>query len=109
MTDVRMNVSLSRRRKTAFEERLFSTEVAWKSTINSQIKGWFSSEKEAIRVAAILIAAAKAGYAIGGARSRGLGWLQLNKWTVKVKGEQVPHQNVLDQISALKDPPEVAS
>jgi CRISPR/Cas system CSM-associated protein Csm3 (group 7 of RAMP superfamily) len=109
MTDVRMNVSLSRRRKTAFEERLFSTEVAWKSTINSQIKGWFSSEKEAIRVAAILIAAAKAGYAIGGARSRGLGWLRLNSWTVKVKGEQVPHQNVLDQISALKDPPEVAS
>jgi CRISPR/Cas system CSM-associated protein Csm3 (group 7 of RAMP superfamily) len=102
MTDVRMNVSLSRRRKTAFEERLFSTEVAWKSTINSQIKGWFSSEEEALRGAAILIAAAKAGHAIGGARSRGLGWLQLNKWTVEVQGKEIPPEKVLDQILALK-------
>jgi hypothetical protein len=77
-TDVRMNVSLSRHRRTAYEERLFSTEVAWHSRMRARIEGWLDSQERALQAAALLLLAAKAGYAIGAARSRGLGWIRLS-------------------------------
>jgi CRISPR/Cas system CSM-associated protein Csm3 (group 7 of RAMP superfamily) len=83
-TDVRMNVSLSRHRKTAYEERLFSTEVAWHSRMRARIEGWLDSQEKALQAAALLLLAAKAGYAIGAARSRGLGWIRLVQWIVRV-------------------------
>jgi CRISPR/Cas system CSM-associated protein Csm3 (group 7 of RAMP superfamily) len=79
-----MNVSLSRHRKTAYEERLFSTEVAWHSRMRARIEGWLDSQKKALQAAALLLLAAKAGYAIGAARSRGLGWIRLVQWVVRV-------------------------
>jgi len=96
-TDVRMNVSLSRHRKTAYEERLFSTEVAWSSRIRARIEGWLDSQERALQAAALLLLAAKAGYAIGAARSRGLGWIRLVQWTVKVMSRSSPKRHSLSR------------
>jgi CRISPR/Cas system CSM-associated protein Csm3 (group 7 of RAMP superfamily) len=99
-TDVRMNVSLSRHRKTAHEERLFSTEVAWQRELTARIQGWFDSQAEARRAAALLYLAARAGFAIGAARSRGLGWLQLADFAASVDGEKLADEDLQNQSKA---------
>jgi CRISPR/Cas system CSM-associated protein Csm3 (group 7 of RAMP superfamily) len=100
-TDVRMNVSLSRHRKTAYEERLFSTEVAWRSRIRAQIEGWSNSQEKAIQAAALLLLAGRAGYAIGAARSRGFGWVRLVQWTVKVNEQEFAQEMLFEQMRRL--------
>ncbi len=85
-TDVRMNVSLSRHRKTAYEERLFSTETAWQKTVQAKVSGIFASDAQAKVAAALLYFSAKAGFAIGAARSRGLGWLHLEEFQARLDG-----------------------
>jgi CRISPR/Cas system CSM-associated protein Csm3 (group 7 of RAMP superfamily) len=101
MADVRMNVSLSRHRKTAYEERLFSTEVIWQKALTARIEGWFDSQAEARKAAALLYLAAKAGFAIGAARSRGLGWLELVDFTASVDGEKLLDEDLIAQSKAL--------
>jgi CRISPR/Cas system CSM-associated protein Csm3 (group 7 of RAMP superfamily) len=96
-----MNVSLSRHRKTAYEERLFSTEVAWQRELTAHIEGWFGSRAEAQRAAALLYVAAKAGFAIGAARSRGLGWLKLKAFTASVDGKELSDEDLVAQSKAL--------
>jgi CRISPR/Cas system CSM-associated protein Csm3 (group 7 of RAMP superfamily) len=108
-TDVRMNVSLSRHRKTAYEERLFSTEVAWQSPIRARIEGWLDSREKALQAAGLLVLAAKAGYAIGAARSRGLGWIRLVQWTVKVSEQELAQEALFEQMRRLGIQSEVAS
>ncbi|MDR7416039.1 MAG: RAMP superfamily CRISPR-associated protein [Armatimonadota bacterium] len=100
-TDVRMNVSLSRHRKTAYEERLFSTEVAWQKELTAHIEGWFGSRAEAQQAAALLYVAARAGFAIGAARSRGLGWLKLKAFTASVDGKELSDEDLVAQSKAL--------
>ena len=101
MTDVRMNVSLSRHRKTAYEERLFSTEVVWQKVFTAHIEGWFDSQVEARRAATLLYLAAKAGFAVGASRSRGLGWLKLRDFTASVNGEKLHDEDFVAQSQAL--------
>jgi hypothetical protein len=97
MADVRMNVSLSRHRKTAYEERLFSTEVAWQKELTARIEGWFDSTAEARQAAAVLYLAAKAGFAIGAARSRGWAgsslWILQRAWTARSFDEDLIAQS----------------
>lgn len=99
-TDVRMNVSLSRHRKTAYEERLFSTEVAWQKELTAHIEGWFTSREEAERAAALLYLAARSGFALGAARSRGLGWLKLENVAASVDGEKLADEDLRNQSTA---------
>lgn len=101
MTDVRMSVSLSRYRKAAYEERLFSTEVVWQKMLTVRIEGWFTSLAEAQRTAALLYLAANAGFALGAARSRGLGWLKLEAFTVNVDSEKLSEEDLIAQSKAL--------
>ncbi len=100
-TDVRMSVALSRRRKTAYEERLFSTEVAWPRELVARIEGWFDSPASAQRAAALLYLAAEAGFALGAARSRGLGWLALSEFAASVDGRALQHEDLVAQSRAL--------
>ena len=108
-TDVRMNVSLSRHRKTAYEERLFSTEVAWQRQVHARIEGWFDSPDKALQAAALLVLAAKAGYAIGAARSRGLGWIRLVQQRVTVDGAEISENELAEHIRQFGDQAEVGS
>jgi CRISPR/Cas system CSM-associated protein Csm3 (group 7 of RAMP superfamily) len=108
ITDVRMNVSLSRHRKTAYEERLFSTEVAWQKELTAHIEGWLGSRAEAQRAAALLYLAARAGFALGAARSRGLGWLELWQFTASVDRETLPMETLVAQSRELVSRTEAA-
>lgn len=93
-TDVRMNVSLSRHRKTSYEERLFSTEVAWQRILQAKVSGFFASVDDAKKATALLYFAAKAGFAIGAARSRGLGWLRLEEFEARLDGAVLSHEEL---------------
>lgn len=97
ITDVRMNVSLSRYRKTAYEERLFSTEIAWPKTFTACIEGWFDTPERARRAAGVLYLAARSGFAVGGARSRGLGWLELRDFEAFIDQEKLKHEDLVEE------------
>lgn len=83
ITSIRTSVSLSRFRKTSFEKRLFTAEIAWPSEVIITGDGFFTEESEAKLVAHLLYMAAKFGFAIGGAKSRGLGWLKFKNFEAK--------------------------
>jgi CRISPR/Cas system CSM-associated protein Csm3 (group 7 of RAMP superfamily) len=89
LIDNRTSVSLSRYRKTAYEERLFTTEVAWGRNFTVKGVGFFETEEKAKEAAAILWSAAKFGFAIGASRSRGLGWLELEDFNAQCNGVTV--------------------
>jgi hypothetical protein len=90
----RTSVSLSPYRKTAYEERLFTTEVAWGQILTVQGKGFFATHEEAKRAAALLWLVAKAGFALGGARSRGLGWLELIAFSARCDGQEIAGEEI---------------
>ena len=78
-TKLRFGVGISRNRKVAAEELLYTLEVApvaeavpLRGTIEGNI-----SDKEWKRLLALVIVAVRAVEAIGGAKSRGLGWVVL--------------------------------
>jgi len=87
--DVRMNVTLSRYRKTAYEERLFSTEVAWHPKFQVEVSGIFPTDNVSRTAAALLWLGAQMGFAIGAARSRGLGWLDLTEFQASVDRQAI--------------------
>jgi CRISPR/Cas system CSM-associated protein Csm3 (group 7 of RAMP superfamily) len=96
-----MNASLSRYRKTTHEERLFSTEIAWHYALNAKVLGFFTSEIDAKKAAALLWFAAKAGFAIGAARSRGLGWLELAEFQAQTDDSLLSYNEMTDTITNL--------
>ncbi|MEM2582516.1 MAG: RAMP superfamily CRISPR-associated protein [Candidatus Caldarchaeum sp.] len=89
LTDNRTNVSLSRHRKTAYEERLFTTEVAWGQNFIVKGSGFFETKRKAKEAVAILWVASKLGFALGASRSRGLGWLELESFNARCDGAAV--------------------
>ncbi|MDT7972426.1 MAG: RAMP superfamily CRISPR-associated protein [Armatimonadota bacterium] len=97
----RTSVSLSPYRKTAYEERLFTTEVAWGQILTVQGKGFFATHEEAKRAAALLWLVAKAGFALGGARSRGLGWLELIAFSARCDGQEIAGEEIQGVAEAL--------
>ncbi len=99
LTGVRTQASLSRRRRTAYEERLFSTEVAWSRTLRAEIDGIFEDEVSAGEAAALLWVAAKSGFALGAARSRGLGWVRLDRISVTRDGREMTESELADAVS----------
>lgn len=94
LTDTRTSVSLSRHRRTAFEERLFTTEVAWGRSLEVTGRGFFATPEEAKQAAAIVWLSAKAGFALGAARSRGLGWMRLVSSKFKCDGTVIPEREI---------------
>lgn len=89
ITDVRTGVSLSRYRRTAYEERLFSTEVAWSKTLTARASGLLPGREEAAQAMALLWLAASMGSALGAARSRGLGGVRLETFAASCDGAPV--------------------
>ncbi|MCS7263679.1 MAG: RAMP superfamily CRISPR-associated protein [Armatimonadetes bacterium] len=89
LSDARTNVSLSRYRKTAYEERLFTTEVAWANGFVFKGEGFFSTSQEAEKAATLLWLAARLGFAIGASRSRGLGWLEFEDFCAQCDGASI--------------------
>jgi CRISPR/Cas system CSM-associated protein Csm3 (group 7 of RAMP superfamily) len=101
LRDSRTNVSLSRHRKAAYEERLFTSEVAWTEILEVRGFGFFLNDEEAKTAAAVLWLSAKAGFALGSSRSRGLGWLRLKDFEFKCDEKPIPEENLKGLVKAL--------
>ncbi|RLI53803.1 MAG: CRISPR-associated protein [Candidatus Thorarchaeota archaeon] len=102
LIDTRTNVSLSRRRRTAYEERLFTAEVAWGETLEVEGVGFFPNPQEAKEAAALLWLSAKAGFALGASRSRGLGWLRFKEFEFKCDGKVVGEEELQAMVNAWR-------
>ena len=82
----RTSVALDRYTKTAKEGHLFDTEVVWSKELTLRIKGLFRNKEEAIESIVLIWLATKLGFAIGGGKSRGLGWIECKEFTATVDG-----------------------
>lgn len=100
--DTRMSVSLSRFRKTAYEERLFSLEVGSCSSFSATIWGLFPDVHEAKRAALLLFLGSQIPFAIGGGKSRGLGWLRCEEFVATFDGQTLPQEDLLEELEALR-------
>lgn len=100
--DTRMSVSLSRFRKTAYEERLFSIEVGYSPSFSTTIQGFFPDASEAKRAALLLLLGSRMSFAIGGGKSRGLGWLHCKEFVATFNGQILPEEDLLEELKALQ-------
>jgi len=75
---VRSGVAISRYRRAAYPQRLFFLETAgpYGTQWRALCEGYFSDRGAALEAAALVALAARWGYAIGGGRTRGLGWIE---------------------------------
>lgn len=92
--DTRMSVGIERRRKTAKEDHLFSFEVGRGKQFSTKIKGMFASHDEAMNASALLFAGAKACFALGGAKSRGLGWMKLKGFKTTIDDAEISMRDI---------------
>ncbi|MCS6966768.1 MAG: hypothetical protein NZ473_08410, partial [Candidatus Kapabacteria bacterium] len=56
---------------------------------------------DAYKAAALLWLGAKVGYAIGAARSRGLGWVQLREFRSRVDGHSVDEESLVGTLQHI--------
>lgn len=99
----RTNVSLSRHRRSSYEERLFLTEVAWSKIFVASGAGFFPTSDEARRVAVLIWLSAQAGFSLGASRSRGLGWLKLVASEFKIDGAPLRDREIKALIGSIMD------
>ncbi len=99
--DIRMNASLSRYRKNSYEEHLFSIDLGWQKQWECKVHGFFDTQNEAIEAVALLWIGSTMSFAIGGARSRGLGWLKVKKFQAKIDGENISQNMIFQKIEEI--------
>lgn len=92
--DTRMGVGIERRRKTSKEDHLFSFEVGYEKQFSTKIKGVFRLSDDAMKACALLLAGAKVGFALGGAKSRGLGWMKLKEFKATIDDSAISMQDI---------------
>ncbi len=99
-SEIRSGVSISRYRRTSMEQRLFFTETASSEPATewtARASGHFQTKQAALEATALIYLAAKSGPAIGGGKSRGLGWI--GSWQVEaILDDQVLSEGDLRQI-----------
>lgn len=97
-TDVRSGVSISRHRRATYAQRLFFIETTMPQPIQWQASatGYFPDADQAREAAALIALAAAWGVAIGGAKSRGLGWLKAIQVRAAIDGQEVPPKDLQD-------------
>jgi CRISPR/Cas system CSM-associated protein Csm3 (group 7 of RAMP superfamily) len=81
---VRSGVSISRYRRAALPQRLFFIETVQSSPTTewaAKATGIFEALRAAKEAAALISLAARVQHAIGGGRSRGLGWI--GSWSIQ--------------------------
>lgn len=99
--DVRMSVSLSRHRKTAYEDRLFSLEIGFCPHFLTDIYGFFNDPKRARVAALLLFVGSKFLSAVGGGKSRGLGWVKRESFSATFDGHPIPEEELLRELASL--------
>jgi len=96
--DTRMGVGIERRRKTSKEDHLFSFEVGYGKQFSTKVKGMFTSSDEAMKACALLFVGVKAGFALGGAKSRGLGWVKLQGFKTTIDDSEISMKQIEDKL-----------
>lgn len=91
-TMIRSGVGISRSRRAAFPQHLFFIETteARPTQAIAEIEGYFLDAEMAGQAAAMIDLAARSGYALGGGRTRGLGWLVRGRVEVEVSLDDRP-------------------
>lgn len=101
-TQIRPSVSLSRHRRVAFPQRLFFSDTVFGGS-GAAFSGTIEGELPTVRHLALLVLGVHSLYAIGGAKSRGLGWIENNAvvrpYSV-VEPSEFPLQAIMDQWSS---------
>ncbi len=91
-SQIRSGVVINRQRRVAFPQRLFSIETVEAMPVEwaAVWEGYFNQEERARKAAALILLAANLSSAIGGGRSRGLGWVE--KWNIQgmLDGQPLP-------------------
>lgn len=88
---VRSSVSISRYRRAALPQRLFFIETVQSPSTTewgAKATGSFESQRTAQEAAALISLATRIQRAIGGGRSRGLGWIK--SWSTRAKLDDQP-------------------
>jgi CRISPR/Cas system CSM-associated protein Csm3 (group 7 of RAMP superfamily) len=93
--DTRMSVGIERRRRVAKEDHLFSLEVSQARTLIAEVSGLYSQQESAKEAIGVLYLAAKAVFALGGGRSRGLGHVDLSRYDAQLDGTEQSIDEVL--------------
>lgn len=96
--DTRMSVAVERRRRVAKEDHLFSAEVSQGKTLIAEVSGLYSQEKSATEAIGLLYLAAKAVFALGGGRSRGLGHVDLYRYDARLDGAEQSLDEVMEAV-----------
>lgn len=95
-THHRTHVALSRHRRSALEHRLFTLETLWPEGIRweARITGQLADRDKAKMAASLLALGAHIVHAIGGHRTRGLGWLRSRTLRILVDGSPLPDNDL---------------
>lgn len=97
----RVGVSIERRRRTAKKDRLFSMEIGYSSMFLTTIRGIFPSRDSALFACALLYIGVRSGFAIGGSKSRGLGWINLEEFKATINGLDVSIEEIKNKIKEV--------
>lgn len=96
-SEIRSGVSISRQRRTSTEQRLFFTETAssepatdWTASAN----GNFPTKKAALEAITLVYLAARIGPALGGGKSRGLGYIKSWQMEAILDGQLVSEEDL---------------
>lgn len=101
----RSGVAISRHRRAAYPQRLFFTETTdpvpteWWATC----EGVFGDAGASLRAAALVALAARWGAAIGGGRTRGLGWIDGVGVRATLNGTEIPERDLAQFWKAWKE------
>ena len=68
---------------------------------SAEIKGVFTSGDEATMACALLFLGANTGFALGGEKSRGLGWVKLKEFRATIDGSEIPIQSIKDKLKEV--------
>ena len=96
VAQIRSGVSISRQRRAALPGRLFFVETTSPGPLEATAtcEGYFPDRVSALRACALVTLAARWTSAIGGGRTRGLGWIGEANIETTLNGEPVPQQEL---------------
>jgi len=97
----RAGVGIGRRRKTAREDPLMFSEIAYAPKARLRIYGIFQTKEDAILASSLLYVASKHSLALGSSMSRGLGWIELEHVEITFDGSEVSLRDVEDKVKEL--------
>lgn len=93
---VRSGVAISRHRWAVYPQRLFFTETTQPAPTQwqAQCEGVFPDADTAIMAAALMTLAARWAKAIGGGKTRGLGWIEKVQIKATLNGNEIPKHDL---------------